>query len=115
MGDIRAVFAAIGVVLLFCKGVAIVVEPTPGLSNWLIDFSSVGTVLLSLWRLLKGACLVGASVALVRIWVEAVETRENAAYSRRKELEFRQAVAEGEMLVDTKNGCVRVGPIHDGG
>jgi hypothetical protein len=114
MRGIRAVFAVIGVSLLFCKGLAVAVEPTPGLKDWLIDFSSVGAVLLSLWRLLKGACLIGASVALVRIWIEAGETREEAEYARRRELEFQQAVAEREMAVATKNGWVRVGPIHDG-
>lgn len=115
MPRIRTVFAGIGVLLLFCKGLTFGAEPTPGLYHgWLVDFSSVGAVLLSLWRLLKGACLVGASVALIQIWVEAVETREEADYTRRRELEFQQSVAEGIMVVTTKNGSVRVGPIHDG-
>lgn len=111
MRGIRTVFAGIGVLLLFGKGLAVVCGPTPGP---LIDFSSAGAVLLSLWRLLKGSCLIGASVAMIQIWTEAVETREEADYARRRELEFQQAVAKGEMVVNTKNGCVRVGPIHDG-
>ena len=114
MRGIRAVFAVIGVSLLFCMGLAVVVEPTLGLKGWLIDFSSAGAVLLSVWRLLRGACLVGASVARSGIWIEAVETRKEAEDARRRDLEFQQAVAEGEMVVATKNGWVRVGPLHDG-
>lgn len=115
MPRIRTVFAGIGVLFLFGKGLTFAPEPTPGsYYGWLIDFSSAGAVLLSLWRLLKGACLVGAAVALVQIWVEAVETRDEADYTRRRELEFQQDVAKGIMVVTTKNGSVRVGPIHDG-
>jgi hypothetical protein len=115
MPRIRSVFAVIGVLFLFVKGLTFGAEPTPGsYYGWLIDFSSAGAVLLSLWRLFKGACLVGAAVAVVQIWVEAVETRDEADYTRRRELEFQQDVAKGGMMVATENGWVRVGPIHDG-